>query len=108
MKSIEPLNICIQALNDLKAQNLLTLDISKSSNFSDWFVIATATSDRHAKAIANNVEIIGVEGKEESEWILIDSGEVVINIMLDETRSFYDLESLWGAEMSSSISSDEI
>ena len=55
MKSIEPLNVCIQALNDLKAQNLLTLDISKSSNFSDWFVIATATSDRHAKAIANNV-----------------------------------------------------
>ena len=43
----------VQALNDLKAQNLLTLDISKSSNFSDWFVIATATSDRHAKAIAN-------------------------------------------------------
>ena len=39
MKSIEPLNICIQALNDLKAQNLLTLDISESSNFSDWFVI---------------------------------------------------------------------
>ena len=117
MKSIKSLNICIQALNDLKAQNLLTLDISESSNFSDWFVIATATSDRHAKAIANNVvevlknnnvEIIGVEGKEESEWILIDSGEVVINIMLDEIRSLYDLESLWGAEMSSSISSDEI
>ena len=117
MKSIEPLNICIQALSDLKGQNLLTLDISKSSNFSDWFVIATATSDRHAKAIANNVvqelknnnvEILGVEGKEESEWILIDSGEVVINIMLDETRNFYDLESLWGAEMSPSISSDEV
>ena len=100
------LKICLSALEDLKAQDIQSLDISKTSNFADWLIVATATSNTHAKAVSdkvieaikkNNQSIMGIEGKENAEWVLIDGGEVVVNIMLSETREFYDLEGLWGA-----------
>jgi ribosome-associated protein len=100
------LKICLSALEDLKAQDIRSLDISKTSNFADWLIVATATSNTHAKAVSdkvieaikeNNQAIMGIEGKENAEWVLIDGGEVVVNIMLSETREFYDLEGLWGA-----------
>ena len=105
MKSPELKIICLEALEDLKAQNLLVLDIRNISSFADWLIIATASSSRNAKAISNNViesvkmhslKVIGVEGQDESEWVLIDCGDVVVNVMQQETREFYDLESLWG------------
>jgi ribosome-associated protein len=97
--------ICCEALDDLKAQNILVLDIQDISGFADWFIIATASSSRNAKAISNklieslklqNQHLVGVEGQDDSEWILVDCGDVVVNIMQQETREFYDLESLWG------------
>ena len=97
--------ICLEALNDLKAQNILVLDIRDISGFADWLVIGTASSSRNAKAIANKLiesikehqkNLIGIEGEGDAEWILIDCGDVVVNIMQKETREFYDLESLWG------------
>ncbi|MEK9650130.1 MAG: ribosome silencing factor [Gammaproteobacteria bacterium] len=102
----DTVKICVSALADLKAQNIQSLNISKTSNFADWLIVATATSNTHARAVSdkvieaikeNNLCIIGVEGKEKAEWVLIDGGDVVINIMLSETREFYDLEGLWGA-----------
>jgi len=98
-------SICCEALEDLKAQNILVLDIREISGFADWFIIATASSSRNAKAISNKLiesikfhhqSLIGIEGLDDSEWILVDCGDVVVNIMLQETREFYDLESLWG------------
>ncbi len=97
--------ICLEALNDLKAQNILVLDIRDISNFADWLIIGTASSSRNAKAIANKLiesikahqkNLVGIEGEDNAEWILIDCGDVVVNIMQKETREFYDLESLWG------------
>ena len=97
--------ICCNALDDLKAQNILVLDIREISSFADWFIIATASSSRNAKAISNKLieslklqeqHLVGIEGQDDSEWILVDGGDVIVNIMQQDTREFYDLESLWG------------
>ena len=97
--------ICCTALDDLKAQNILGLDIREISGFADWFIIATASSSRNAKAISNKLieslklqeqHLVGIEGQDDSEWILVDCGDVIVNIMQQDTREFYDLESLWG------------
>ena len=97
--------ICCNALDDLKAQNILVLDIGEISGFADWFIIATASSSRNAKAISNKLieslklqeqHLVGIEGQDDSEWILVDCGDVIVNIMQQDTREFYDLESLWG------------
>jgi len=105
MKNPDLKTICCEALDDVKAQNILALDIRDISSFADWFIIATASSSRNAKAISNrliesiklqNQYLVRVEGQDDSEWILVDCGDVVVNIMQQETREFYDLESLWG------------
>ena len=97
--------ICCNALDDLKAQNILVLDIREISGFADWFIIATASSSRNAKAISNKLieslklqeqHLVGIEGQDDSEWILVDCGDVIVNIMQQDTREFYNLESLWG------------
>ena len=97
--------ICSKTLVDNKAENVLTLDINGISSFADAIIIATASSNRHAKSLserlvesvkANGKNILGVEGKVESGWVLVDCGEVVINIMKSDIRDFYDLEGLWG------------
>ena len=98
-------DICSKTLVDNKAEDVLTLDINGISSFADAIIIATANSNRHAKSLserlvesvkANGITILGVEGKIESGWILVDCGEVVINIMKSDIREFYDLEGLWG------------
>ena len=105
MKLPELKSICLDTLDDMKAKNILSLDIRDISNFADWFIIATASSSRNAKAISNKIieevklnklHVIGVEGQEDSEWVLIDCGDIVVNVMQQEARDFYDLESLWG------------
>ncbi len=105
MKTLDLKTICCSALDDLKAQNILVLDVRDISSFADWFIIATASSSRNAKAISNKLieslkqqkhHLVGIEGQDDSEWILVDCGDVIVNIMQQETREFYDLESLWG------------
>jgi len=105
MKSPELKIICLDALEDMKAKDILPLDIRGISGFADWFIIATASSSRNAKAISNKIietvkenklQVVGVEGQEDSEWVLVDCGDVIVNVMQKETREFYDLESLWG------------
>ena len=90
---------------DSKAENLLTLDVENISSFADKIIIATARSNRHAMSVSkklvecvkkHKLSILGVEGEVESGWILVDCGDVIINIMNQEQRDFYDLEGLWG------------
>ena len=98
-------NICQKSLEDNKAENILSLDIEDISSFADVIMIATANSNRHAKSLADklvesikagNKNVLNVEGKVESGWILVDCGGVVVNIMKEDIREFYDLEGLWG------------
>ena len=98
------LKVVHEALLDVKAKDILELDVSAISNVADYMVIASCTSSRHIKALADNVaeearkagfRPIGVEGERDAEWILIDLGFVVVHVMLPTARKFYDLESLW-------------
>ena len=98
------LKVVHEALLDVIAKEIVELDVSSISNVADAIVIASGTSTRHVKALADNVadearkagfRPIGVEGERDAEWILIDLGYVVVHCMLPTARKFYDLESLW-------------
>lgn len=87
-----------------KAERLVALDVSALTSIADVFVIATATSDRHARAIADAIveeakrrgsRVLGVEGLEDARWILIDVDDVIVHLFLPEVREAYDLERLW-------------
>jgi len=92
------------ALEDAKTQNIAVLDVRKISDFTDYMVIATGTSNRHVQSSADKVaetlrdhgvRPVGIEGKQLGDWVLIDFGDVVVHIMREQTRDFYNLEKLW-------------
>ncbi|HEY5683047.1 MAG TPA: ribosome silencing factor [Sulfuricaulis sp.] len=92
------------ALNDAKARNVTVLDMRKISDFTDYMVIATGTSNRHVQSTADKVvealrdhglRTVGVEGQKIGDWVLIDFGDVVVHVMREEIRDFYNLEKLW-------------
>jgi len=96
--------LVIDALEDLKAEAITVLDVRKKTTVTDWLVIATGTSSRHVKSIANNVIVeakkagkppIGIEGEDDGEWVLVDLGDVIVHVMQQQVREYYDLESLW-------------
>ena len=96
--------VVLDALDDLKAVNPVTMDVAALTDVMDYLVIASGTSNRHVKSLANNVCMeakkrgmrpIGVEGDDAGEWVLVDFGDVVVHVMLPATRDFYDLERLW-------------
>lgn len=99
--------IVVEALDDLKGQDIVCLDVTEQSNVMDTLIIVTGTSNRHVKSLASNVieegkthdlRPIGIEGMEAGEWVLVDYGDVVLHTMLPQTRSFYELEKLWSLE----------
>ena len=92
------------SLDDLKAIDVRSIDVTKFSDVTDWMVLASGTSNRHVRSLVNRVvedlkvsdtRPLGVEGRETSEWVLVDYGDVVLHVMQSEARSFYDLERLW-------------
>jgi ribosome-associated protein len=94
----------VAKLDDLKAVNTVTLDVSDLTDMMDYLVITSGTSNRHVKSLANHVAVeakqqgvrpLGVEGEDAGEWVLVDFGDVVVHVMLPATRDFYDLERLW-------------
>jgi ribosome-associated protein len=98
-----------QALDDLKAENIVELDVRDKTDVTDYIVVASGNSSRHVKSIANNVVMeakkaghppIGVEGEADGEWMLVDLADVVVHVMQPQVREFYDLENLWQVDLS--------
>ena len=91
-------------MEDLKAQDVQTLDVRALTTMTDYMIIASGRSDRQVKAIADKVieaaktrkiRPLGVEGQQQAEWILIDFGDVIAHVMHPDTREYYQLEKLW-------------
>lgn len=108
MQSNELIQIATAALEELKGKNITPLDVLGKTSVTDYMLIATGTSNRHVKSLAENVlarvkeqgvQPLGCEGLDGGEWALLDLGDVLVHVMQEETRQFYDLERLWqGAE----------
>ena len=97
--------LVIAALEDIKAHDILAIDVRKITPIFDWVILASADSGRQTKALARHVRdklkeagsaIIGTEGEESGEWILVDAGDIVAHVMQPAVRNFYNLEELWG------------
>ncbi|MGR4067772.1 ribosome silencing factor [Halomonas sp. LR3S48] len=96
--------LVVEALDDLKAKDVAQLDVSRLTSVTDLMIVASGTSTRHVAALANHVvqqakakgvQPLGVEGQAGSDWVLVDLGDLVVHVMLPETRQLYDLERLW-------------
>lgn len=90
--------------DDMKAENIITLDVADKSSVTDYMIICTGTSKRHVTSIADNVatEIknvglspYGIDGEQEGEWVVLDMGDVMLHVMQEEHRNLYQLEKLW-------------
>ena len=96
--------VVVDALADMKALEVKVLDVRGLTDIADWMVIASGTSDRHVRSVAQRVvertkeagfRPHGVEGQQDSDWFLIDLNEMIVHVMLPRVREFYGLEKLW-------------
>ena len=94
----------LSALEDIKAFDIVSIDIRKQASIADYIIIASANSSRQAKALADNIKdrmqkinipLIGIEGGSGSEWVLVDLGDIIIHIMTPTSRVYFNLEELW-------------
>lgn len=110
-------SLVINALEDIKAEDIQVLDVTEMTDVTDLMIIATGKSSRQVKALANEVVMqakaagvqpLGVEGETVGEWALVDLGDVITHIMTPQTRLTYNLEKLWSVpEQSEKLSADK-
>lgn len=105
-ESTRRLLLCINAVLQKKANNIIVLNVKEVSSFTDYMLICSGATDRQVQAVSNaiqeylkkeNIKPLGVEGKTNAEWILLDYDDVVISVFQESARSFYGLEDLWDA-----------
>ncbi len=101
-------DLVVGALEDMKAADITVLDVRGKTSITDYFIIASGTSDRHVKSLAETVAFqakqagqapIGMEGVTEGEWALVDLNGVVLHAMLPKVRDYYQLEKLWSVDV---------
>lgn len=117
MKVEELKKLAISTLEDMKAEDILVLDVKDKTTVTDWIIVASGSSSRHVKSIANSVLVaakeaggnpLGCEGQEEGEWVLVDLGDVIVHVMQRQAREYYDLESLWSVDIAHRQNQDAI
>lgn len=100
-------HLVVDALEDVKAQDIRVFDTSGLSDLFDRVVVATATSNRQTRALASHVQekaresgypVISIEGEDTGEWVLVDLGDLIVHVMQANIRAYYNLEELWGAK----------
>ncbi|EGH27898.1 iojap domain-containing protein [Pseudomonas syringae pv. japonica str. M301072] len=114
MSSEDVINVAIAALEEVKGADILTIDVRDKTSIADYMLICTGTSNRQLNALVDNVrdkvkaaglKSLSEEGKGDSDWVLLDLGDVIVHVMTAAARQFYDLERLWqGAEQSRAVS----
>ena len=101
------LELTLSTLDDMKANAVNNMNVTTLTNVSDYMIFSTGNSSRHIRSIADKIAenikkegypILGIEGYEGSQWVLIDLGNIMVHIMLAETREFYKLEDLWSQD----------
>ena len=104
MDRLEKVKLIVDAAHDRKAVGLMALDVREIASFTETFVFATGTSDRHVRAVSDSIvdalkksgdRPLGVEGQGDGRWVLIDANDVIIHVFQRETREHYGLERLW-------------
>ncbi|MCF2946781.1 ribosome silencing factor [Paraglaciecola aquimarina] len=94
----------VEKIEDLKGRDIIDLDVSGKSSVTDTMIICSGNSKRHVISIAENLVVeakkadsapLSIEGKDAGDWVLVDLGNVVVHVMQDEARDFYQLEKLW-------------
>lgn len=97
----------VEALEEIKARDVVVLDTRKLTSMFDYMIVASAESTRQTKALARNVEekiktgggkVLSTEGEQSGEWVLVDLGSVIVHVMQPAIRDYYNLEQLWGGE----------
>ncbi|MGR5154440.1 ribosome silencing factor [Photobacterium swingsii] len=94
----------VDKVDDIKAQDIVTIDVRGKSSITDFMVLCTGTSNRHVSSIADHVNKesklidfppFGISGEDDSQWVIVDMGDVMLHIMQEDSRSLYQLEKLW-------------
>ncbi len=105
----ELLQVVLNTLDDGKGRDIKVIDVREKTNIADFMVIASGTSERHVRALADHVVLetrkiqifpVGVEGENPGEWVLVDLGDVIVHVMKPQTREFYQIEKLWQGDYS--------
>ena len=104
MNSEQLCELVVDALEEVKARDIVKLDVRELTTVTDYMIVASGTSNRHVKALADAVaeksreaghRPVGIEGEDGSEWVLLDLQDALVHVMLPRVRAFYNLEKLW-------------
>ena len=105
MQGTTLIEFVIDKIDDMKGRDVMTLDVKERSTITDTLIICSGNSKRHVQSIAEHVATeakhagltdMGIEGMDEGEWVLVDLGDVIVHVMQENAREFYQLEKLWG------------
>ncbi len=116
MNSKQLSDLVVDALEEVKAKDIVKLDVRKLTTITDYMIVASGTSNRHVKALADAVaeksrqaghRPLGIEGENGSEWVLLDLQDALVHVMLPRVREFYNLEKLWSLGPSSDMAATD-